>query len=143
MAGLDAFGTQFTRSDMAATTPVFTPLANCTGITPPAIKRDTIEVTSHTSPEGWKEYLGGLKDGGEVKLDVNYDPRVHDDLVAEDLASGDPRDYKVVFPGTLGEWAFTAVLTGFEPDAPVDDALTASLTYQVSGKPTLSTVSEG
>ncbi|GHH70955.1 hypothetical protein GCM10018793_05860 [Streptomyces sulfonofaciens] len=55
-------------------------------------------------------------DGGEVSADVNHDPRDHDDLVA-DLNDAVARDYKLVRPIGLGEWAFKAVMTGFEPDA--------------------------
>lgn len=135
MAGLDAFGTQLKRSDMA-TTPVFAAIANVTSITPPSLERETLDFTSHGSPDGYREYGGGLKDGGEVSIDVNYDPRVHDDLV-DDLADSEPRDYKIVWPGTLGEWSFTALLTGFEAEAPHDDKLAASLTFKVSGKPVL------
>lgn len=137
MAGKDAFGTAFQTED-PVTPGTFTDVADVSNITPPGIARDTIEVTSHGSPDGWKEYLGGLKDGGEVTIEVNYDPTKHD-VLAGDLDTGDPKNYKIVFPGTLGEWAFTAVLTGFAPEAPVDDKLSAELTYQVSGKPTLTT----
>ncbi|WHX19830.1 phage tail tube protein [Streptomyces malaysiensis subsp. malaysiensis] len=135
MAGLDAFGTQLQRGD-GGSPETFTAIANATSITPPALARETLDVTSHGSPDQWREYLGGLKDGGEVSIDINYDPRLHDTLV-EDFNDPNPRNYKVVWPGTLGNWAFAAVLTSFEPEAPHDDKLAASLTFQVSGKPTL------
>jgi predicted secreted protein len=137
MAGLDAFGTQLQRSDMGGT-PVFTAIANVTNITPPALERETLDVTSHGSPDAWREFLGGLKDGGEVSIDINYDPREHDALF-DDFDDAEPRNYKVVWPGTLGDWAFAAIITGFEPEAPHDDKLAASLTFKVSGKPTITT----
>jgi len=49
--------------------------------------------------------------------------------------------HQLVFPDdptTPTTWAFAAILTGFEPDAPYDDKLSASLTFKVTGKPTLS-----
>ncbi|MCM2580444.1 phage tail tube protein [Streptomyces meridianus] len=137
MAGLDGYGTQLERSDMAAT-PVFTAIANVTSINPPSMERETQDVTAHDSPDAWREFIGGLKDGGEVSIDVNYDPREHDDLIV-DFGDAAPRDYKVVWPGTLGSWEFKALLTGFEPEAPHDDKLAASLTFKVSGKPTITT----
>uniref|UniRef100_UPI000516DF5D phage tail tube protein n=1 Tax=Streptomyces alboviridis TaxID=67269 RepID=UPI000516DF5D len=79
-----------------------------------------------------------LKDGGEVELDLNYDPREHDSLIT-DFNDAVPRTYKVVWPGTLGSWTFKAIITGFEPEAPHDDKLAASVTYKVSGKPTIVT----
>lgn len=137
MAGLDAFGTQLQRGD-GATPEVFTPLANVTDITPPGLERETYDVTAHDSEDAWREFIGGLKDGGEVELDLNYDPREHDSLIA-DFSDAVPRNYKVVWPGTLGNWTFKAVITGFEPEAPHDDKLAASVTYKVSGKPTIVT----
>lgn len=135
MAGLDAFGTQLQRGD-GATPEVFTPLANVTDITPPGIERETYDVTAHDSPDAWREFIGGLKDGGEVEIDINYDPREHDALIA-DFADTAPRNYKCVWPGTLGNWAFGAILTNFEPEAPHDDKLAASAKFKVSGKPVL------
>jgi predicted secreted protein len=138
MAGLDAFGTQLQRGDGATPTEVFTAIANVTDITPPGIERETYDVTAHDSPEAWREFIGGLKDGGEVEIEVNYDPRDHDALIA-DFADPNPRNYKVVWPNSLGNWAFGAILTNFEPEAPHDDKLAASVTFKVSGKPTITT----
>ncbi len=138
MAGLDAFGTQLQRGDGATPTEAFAAIANVTDITPPGIERETYDVTAHDSLEGWREFIGGLKDGGEVEIEVNYDPREHDTLIS-DFADALPRNYKVVWPGTLGSWAFAAILTNFEPEAPHDDKLAASATFKVSGKPTITT----
>lgn len=138
MAGLDAFGTQLLRGDGATPTETFSPLANVTEITPPGIERETYDVTAHDSEDGFREFIGGLKDGGEVEIEINYDPREHDSLVA-DFGDAVPRSYKVVWPGTLGEWGFKAILTGFEPEAPHDDKLAASAKFKVSGKPVITT----
>ncbi|MCX4572289.1 outer capsid protein Hoc [Streptomyces sp. NBC_01571] len=136
MAGLDAFGIALKRSDMATPTASFTTIGNVTSVSGPEIERETYDVTAHDSTSGWREFIGGLKDGGEVSLDVNYDPRKHDVYVAdfEDIA---PRDYKLTFPGTIGEWALKLILTGFSQEAPVDDKLAASLKFKVSGKPVI------
>jgi predicted secreted protein len=137
MAGINGFGTQLRRGD-GATPEVFTALANITGLTPPGLSRDTIDVTTHGSPNAWKEFIGGLKDGGEVSVDVNYDPADHDSLIA-DFNDRDPRSWQVVFPDPAATtWTFEAILTGFEPDAPYDDKLAASLKWKVSGQPVLS-----
>lgn len=134
MSGIDGFGTTLSRGDGEASE-VFTAIANVTSITPPALSRETIDVTAHDSADGYREYLGGLKDSGEVSADVNYDPSEHDTFV-DDLDDTEPRNYKVTFPdGTV--WAFSAILTGFEASAPMDDKLGASLTWKVNGKPTI------
>ncbi|NWN89183.1 MAG: outer capsid protein Hoc [Micrococcaceae bacterium] len=133
MSGLDAFGTTLSRGDGDPTTETFTPIANITSLTPPGISRETLDVTAHDSPNGYMEFLGGLKDPGEVSFDVNYDPSEHDMLVG-DFEEDLPINYEVAFPdGTV--WAFGAILTAFEPDAPYDDKLTASMTLKVTSKP--------
>jgi predicted secreted protein len=138
MAGIDGFGTALQRGNGATPTETFTTIANVTSINPPGMSRETIDVTAHDSPDGWMEFLGGLKDGGEVSTDVNYDPSEHDSLVA-DFEDDAPRNYQIVFPDAAATtWSFAAILTGFEPEAPYDDKLAASLTWKVTGKPTLS-----
>lgn len=134
MTGIDGFGTTLSRGN-DATPQVFAAIAGVTNVGGPGLSRETIDVSGHDSAGGWREFVGGLKDAGEVSLDINYRPAVHDVLV-DDLDDEDPRNYKLVFPdGT--EWAFKAVLTAFEPSAPFDDKLSASATFKVSGPPTL------
>jgi predicted secreted protein len=137
MAGVDGFGTQYQRGD-GGSPEVFTALASVTNISGPGLSRETLDVSAHDSPEQWTEHIGSMKDGGEVSLDLNYDPAVHDDLVA-DLDDDEPRNYRLVFPVSPAvTWSFAAIMTGFEPSAPYDDKLSATATYKVSGKPTLS-----
>ncbi|MEV7584388.1 phage tail tube protein [Streptomyces erythrochromogenes] len=137
MAGLDGFGTQFQRGDGAGPE-VFTALADVTNVSGPGLSRETIDVTSHGSPDAWMEFIGALKDGGEVSLDVNYDPGNHDALI-DDFDDDAPRNYRIVFPDPdTTTWAFKAVMTGFEPEAPYDDKLAATISFKVSGKPTIS-----
>ncbi|MGW3724836.1 phage tail tube protein [Streptomyces sp. NPDC000851] len=136
MSGLDAYGIALKRSDMATPTPTFATIGNVTSVSGPEIERETYDVTAHDSVDGWREFIGGLKDGGEVSLEVNYDPRKHDALVA-DFEDATPRNYKLVFPQSLGTWDLKLILTGFSQEAPVDDKLTAELTFKVSGKPVI------
>ena len=136
MAGINGLGTQLKRGD-GADPEVFTAIASPTGITPPGMSRETIDVTAHDSPDGWMEFIGGVKDGGEFSTDVNYDPPQHD-VIAGDFEDTAPRTYQIVFPDPAQTtWTFKGILTGFEPDAPSDDKLAATLTWKVSGKPTL------
>lgn len=137
MAGVDAFGTQFKRGDGGGPE-VFTAVANVTKITPPAIKRETLDVTAHDSPNAWMEFLGGLKDGGEVSIEVNYNPGLHDAMLA-DLDDDEPRNYQIVFPDALSTtWDFAAILTSYAPDAAPDAKMTAKIGFKVSGEPSFS-----
>jgi len=137
MAGIDGFGAELRRGDGATPTEVFTAIGESTNISGPGLSRDTYDVSTHQSPGQWREFIGGFKDAGEVSIDVNYDPSIHDTLVA-DFDDTAPRNYELAFPTTPETvWSFAAILTGFEPEAPHDSHMTASLTFKLTGEPTL------
>lgn len=137
MAGRNAFGTKFERGDGTEGSETFEALANVTNIAGPELSRETIDTTAHDTADAWREFIGSLKDGGEVSLDLNYDPNKHDELVA-DLDDAEPRSYRLVFPVTPAvAWTIKAVMTGFSSEAPIDDKLSASVTFKVSGKPSI------
>lgn len=134
------FGTLF-KTGNGAIPEIFTSLAEVTNVTPPAMARDSIDATHEESPEGYREFIPGLKDGGEVSLELNFIPgnTTADDLIAEfdaTTGTGAIKNRQIVFPN--GEiLAFRAFLTAFETDAPIDDKMTLSVTFKVTGKPTL------
>ncbi|MDQ8045263.1 MAG: phage tail tube protein [Patulibacter sp.] len=138
MSGQDGFGTLFQRGNDAGN--VFVTMGGVTNISGPARSRETIDVTAHDSPDGWMEFIGGLKDGGEVSCDINYDPSDDTHDLDDDFDDVTPRKYRIVLlPGTEDEhtWTINGVLTGLEDEFPYDDKMTRSLTIKVTGKPTL------
>ena len=138
MSGVDGFGTQLQRGN-GANVEAYITIANITSISGPGISRDTIDVTAHDSPEGWMEFLGSLKDGGEVSADLNYDPGedTHT-LLIEDLDDKNPRNYRIVFPDPFETyWQLALILTAYPPEYPYDDKMACSCTWKVSGKPVL------
>jgi predicted secreted protein len=138
MAGVAAFGTLLQRGDDAGT--VFTTIANVTSIGGPERSRDTIDVTAHDSPDGWMEFIGSLKDAGEVTCDINYDPSEVTHDIDDDFDDVDPRAWRIVIlPDTADEytWSLHAILTKLGDEFPYDDKMARSLTLKLSGKPTL------
>lgn len=141
--GFDAFGTLLKKGD-GASPEVFTTIAEVVSISGPGLSRDAIEITNHSSPSQFKQFLPGLKDGGEITLEINYDPAgaTHKDTdggLLYELAQGTAAsNYQLVFSDTGGTtWTLPGIVTGFEPGAPHDDKLSASVTIKVSGAPTL------
>src|ERR1700754_2400702 len=96
MSGRDGFGTLFKRATTITPGNVFATIANVTNISGPDRKRETIDVTAHDSPDGWMEFIGGLKDGGEVQLDINYDPGETTHDLDDDFDDTEPRNYQIV-----------------------------------------------
>lgn len=98
---VNAFGTLLQRGDGVTPTEAFTTIAELTNIEVPAAESDILDVTHHTSPGAYKEYVLGLKDGGEVTLEGNYVPtdatqRYSTGLLA-DNASGVLRHFRLIF----------------------------------------------
>jgi predicted secreted protein len=135
MAKYAAFGTAFKRG---ATT-----IANVTNISGPGLSLDTADVTSHDSTGGWEEVVGTVLRSGEITLDLVYDPNAATHKYASggllyDLVSRTAQTFSLVFPSTAAvTWSFSALVTAFEPSAPFDGALTASVTLKLTGAPTL------
>jgi predicted secreted protein len=133
------FGTLF-RNGNGATPEVFTVVAEITNLTPPAPSRDSVDATHEQSPGGWREFIPGLADGGEVSFEINYDPGSADAaaFLAEFNAQGSAavKNRQVLFPDG-SYWQFAAFLTGLESEAPIDDKLAATVTLKVTGQPLL------
>lgn len=141
MAGKDAFGAALGRSDMASS-PTFTDIANVMDISGPGMSKSEIDVTAHDSPDKFKEFIGGVRDGGSVTFDINWDSfeathqTLHDDFDDDEQ----PRDYTLTHAdGAVHE--FSGIVTAFETSDPVDGKMTGSVTIKVSGKPTITDAS--
>lgn len=141
MPGRDAFGTEFRRGDGATPTETFTAIANVSSISGPARSRETIDVTAHNSPDQYMQFIGGLKDGGEVSLEINYDPTESTHDLDDDFDDTEPRNYQIVIlPDTADEhtWDFAGILTELSDEFPYDDKMGRSMTVKITGKPVLS-----
>lgn len=140
MSGRDGFGTQFRRATTLTPGNVFETIANVTNIGGPERTRETIDVTSHDSPSGYMEFIGGLKDGGEISLDINYDPAEVTHDLDDDFDDTEPRNYQIVIlPDTADEytWTIKGIMTTLGDEFPYDDKMARSMTVKVTGKPTL------
>jgi hypothetical protein len=124
----------------AGTSPeTYTTLADVTNIGGPGLKMETLETTEHQSDSGFKEFAGGLIDGGEVKLELNFIPGATGLVQLQtDMYARTKRNFRVVWAGSpVVNWDFAALISGIEPAAPVDGKLAVSITLKVSGKPNL------
>jgi predicted secreted protein len=136
MAKYSAFGTTL---KTAGTTDI----VNVQSISGPGLTLDTEDVTTHDSTGAWEEVVGTILRSGEVSFDIVYDPAAatHKNAAGGllyNLASRASVHYHLTFPSTVPAiWAFDALVTGFEPSAPHDGALTASVTMKLTGAPTL------
>lgn len=134
MAKYTGFGTILRREDTPASG-TFTAIGQIINITPPQYSRDAIDVTDQDSADGYKESIGGLCDAGNISIELNYDPAMHNSLL-DDLDTAAAIKYELELPTTPAKTAtLFAVLTGFAASTPFDGKATATLEWKVSGKP--------
>lgn len=132
MGAKKAFGTQLKAE---VTTPgTFVAIAGITNIKPYSRKADIIDGTSHDSASETREKLPGLLDNGECQVDLNYNNE-NTGHIWLDASVGLSKSFKIVFPGatTPNTAAFTAIVKGFDPAAPHDGKLTASVVLDITG----------
>lgn len=121
---------------------VFTAIGSITNIGGPSLGLDTEDVTTHDSTAGWEDVVPTILRSGEISLDVVLDPVAATHNSSSGLVFKMENklltNFKIIFPDTANtEWAFAAYVTGCEPSAPVDGALTAAVKMKISGQPTL------
>ena len=137
MAGQLGYGITLSAGATAAANAATIPLGGLTEITFPAISRDAVEVTAHDSPNGFREYIAGMKKVGELQLSLNVIPgnATHDHIVLmQAVAMNQQADF--FFELTYAQMAgtpkvsFRAFVLDFEGDGPVDAPLTGTLTLR-------------
>ena len=108
-----------------------TAIAEVLSISGPNITRETVDATSMESATRHREFISGLRDAGEVSLELNYTEAGYTALKAEhddddagsysiDLANGDTFD-------------FSGFLTELSVEAPLDDKVTISASFKITG----------
>jgi predicted secreted protein len=110
-------------------------IAEVVGVQGPSATRDSIEVTHLTSDNGWKEFLGGLKDGGEVSFTLNWLSSNSGHVqIAADFVSGSLIAWAIEPSGVSADAvSFSAFVSKFAPNADKSKQLDAAVTLKISG----------
>lgn len=141
------YGAKFQR-EIDGAPGTFADIAEVINITGPALAADSVEVTHMASPNGFREYIAGLRDAGEITVEMNWlpnDPSHNPDDagLAGDLVLGTKKKYRISFPtgsGVNKVWEIEGVVTAWDITVPVDDRQTATATIKVSSIPTFTVV---
>jgi predicted secreted protein len=134
-SGDRAFGTTLTYSTGSKV------VGEITSMTAPELTQDTIEMTSHDSTDRYREFIGGLRDGGELTISGNSVPA--DEGQAQILThfdADDAQELVITFPDS-SNWTFNAICTAAAPvtEATTDGKLEFSGTFKITGSPTFAT----
>lgn len=103
---------------------------------------DTVDVTTHSSVGGMREYIAGLGDGGELTCTINWhdDEETHQELQAAQQAR-EVVPFQLYWPqyATNNLVDFQGFVTGLTRASPTDAQITRDLTIKVTGQPEVST----
>lgn len=116
----------------------FDEVAKVISIGGPSMARDSVDDTGFDSPDGYREFILGLKDGGEVSVEFKVKDTTQLDLLTVQLDEDEPGNYKIEWPfSPVITWTFKAGMTGLEFEAPMEDGISGTATFKISGKPTV------
>src|SRR3546814_13366979 len=109
-------GVHLARGD-GASPQVFTNVAELIDLSTPSMTKDQVEATHTDSTDGFREFIPGLKDGGEFSATMNFIPgnatqgNASGGLLNDFINETTTRDWKITFPGSPTEsWTFKAAV---------------------------------
>ena len=114
-------------------------IAEVNSISGPTMSRETIDVTSLDSTGGYREFIGGFRDGGTVSLAMNFTIVTYT-LMKGDFDDNADKNYEILLQDAAGTFVsieFTGVVTECPVEITPDDKVTSSVTIKVSGEVTL------
>jgi len=134
---LAGVGTSFKRGD-GSSSESFTAIAEVINITGPQLTRDFIDVTNLDSTDGYREFIAGFRDSGEVTITANWTRDGYVDMKA-DYDSDDSVNYQIVI-GDTGNTTleFAAYVTGMPINIPTGSQITMDVTFKITADVTLS-----
>lgn len=106
------------------------------------MKRESIDVTSHSSSDGYREKIPGIRDAGSVAIKANWLPTnaTQDGTtgVLECFNDNTNHNWKIIAPSTLVTISFSGHVTEFKAvGGTVEDQGQLEFTVEISGKPTV------
>lgn len=116
-------------------------IAELTSISGPTETMDPIDVTSHDSPSAYREFVAGLRNGGEISIEGNFIKGDSTGQIAmhTDFQAGSVKAWIIKMPGwaSAPQVAGNGYITAFSISYPFEDKISFSATIKVTGKPVL------
>lgn len=118
-----------------------TTISELTSITAPNFSADTIDVTTHSSPDAYREYIQGLRDSGEIAVEGFYTTASSAAIMTQFNTSATvTMTVDLATKPSATRLTATVICTAFSADNPVDDKIGFSATFKITGKATLGLV---
>ena len=110
------------------------PIAEVLSIAGPGMTRDIIDVTHLGSTGGYREYVSGYRDGGELTFTINFIYAGYNNLKT-DFENDSAVSYSVVLPDAGNTTlSFSGFVTSLPMNIAPDDAVTCDVTIKITGE---------
>ena len=128
------YGSKYEIFDPALTpTPAFVEVSEVYNVTPPSFTADRVEATHMQSPSRTREFIPGMVSPGAASFTMNFIPGSDSDVLIRALQqAGTKSEHRITFPNDV-TWTYDGSIENYEPDAPTDDRMTATVSVIVSG----------
>lgn len=155
------FGTLLERITSVSSTAVFTAVANIFDISGPELERDDVELTVYDSTDRYREYIPGLREGGEITATLNL---VSTAATLQSLYHSSDAGSTAGPAGSTGAddgsyesntlspwrikgpnndyWRFSGYVKGIVQAQPIDDRRTWEVTWKIDGRPKMGHTTE-
>lgn len=138
-SAVNSVGTTFKKWVSSA----WTTLAEVKSIAGPDLSRDTIDVTTLNSTSGYREFIGGFRNGGTVSVGMNF-TRAGYDLMKADFESDTIQNYEIVLPDSdATAIEFEGLVTELPLNVNVGDVISMDVKIKVSSEPVVSSGGSG
>lgn len=129
--GMSGFGTTLSGASVGT-------IANITNVEIPGMEVNNIDISTMGSPDGWKEFVAGMKDAGEITLGLLYEASQHDTI--QSALGGAPEDWTITLPDT-STFVCPGYISRLGITIPMDDGITQDATIKLTGKPSFTAAS--
>ena len=135
---ISSFGTELKMGTYGDAVGALTAIAEVMDISGPSMESRTEEVTPHVKDATpWAEKIATILDAGEVTFDINFVP-ASTAVLTTALTDQTKRSFSVEGPDSADTtWTFSGILTSFQPSAPVEGVLRASITITMTESVTI------
>lgn len=124
-------------TDVAAaiTADTFVNTAKLKDLGAPEESRDTSEDAYIDEVSGYKEFVAGMKDAGEISLTLKWNESDVGQIVLNTAFEGDGEVYGQITFTTGAKFTYRAVVTGRGIEVPKNETITRTYKLKLSGKP--------
>lgn len=119
----------------------YTALAEVRSLAVPAVEIEYLDATTLDSSGGFREYVAGLKDPGEITVEMGYTSDIYEAAIGYQ-AAGAPIHFKTTLPLETGQsttgdvFEFTALVRPVMQQNAVGELIGLELALRVTGQPT-------